>query len=581
MKISELERIVGVTAGTIRYWEERGLLCADRAENRYRTYTEADIRRIARIKSLREIGVAIADIKLWCDGVIDMQSLLRNHKKQMEADDIENRRLRELCDRMLANPDGAHADAVGGSVLFAESDTAPRGALLLGIDIGTTSVSAQLLSLETGMPLHTYSIDHGAAYPKDAGFGADACAADAEKLLSVALGLVSSAVDAYPGIAAIGFAGQMHGIVCVDSENRPLTPLYTWQNAYGQRTHEGERICQRAERLTGMRTPTGYGLLTYYALKTLGLLPAETDRIATVADLAAAVLCDAPLCCHPTNAASLGYYQPAARRFDTDALQMLDIPAAVLPPLSDDFALAGRYRGIPVSVAIGDNQAGVFGTLCGDTKSALLNIGTSGQISRVVPKNAAPEIKDAAMEIRPYFGDTVLLTGATLSGGRALAMLASLLGEVAEAFGVSPTRQALYDTVNRAADAAESALQIRTTFGGTRAQPDEKGEITGIGATDLTLPALCRGFCRGIVGELYALYCQMDTTAPAALVLSGNALRRNAALRSAAKDMFACPTKLPVYREEAAHGAALYAGICAGLLTAENAQNFIRYETQA
>ncbi len=571
-----MERIVGVTAGTIRYWEERGLLCADRAENRYRTYTEGDLARIEKIKVLREIGIAIADIKLWCDGVVTEGALLSNHRRQLEADDRENRRLRELCDKLLSDPAGL-SHVSDGTAPFSESDTTPNGGLLLGIDIGTTSISAQLLTLDTGVSLHTYNIDHGAALPADAEYGADAFAADANVLLQTVCGLVSSAVDSYPGIAAIGFAGQMHGIVCVDRENRPLSPLYTWQNRYGQRLCDGETFCSRMERLTGLHTPTGYGLVTYYVLKESGLLPEGTVQIACISDLAAAVLCGEEIRCHPTNAAALGFYDPQNRCFVTDALDVLGIPVTLLPAVAGDGMLAGTYHGIPVAVSVGDNQAGVLGSLA-DTGAALLNIGTSGQISRIV--DGAAEGIPQGCEIRPYFDGMSLCSGATLFGGRALASLAALLGEIAAALGGNPTKQQIYDCINTYAMTAEQPLSVTTTFGGTRADPTRTGEITEIGTDNLTLAALSGGFCRGIVSELYTLCCAMEGAAPQHLVISGNALRRNPALRAAARDIFACPLMVPAHIEEAAFGAALYAGVSAGLFSWEAARKLIRYETE-
>lgn len=73
--------------------------------------------------------------------------------------------------------------------------------------------------------------------------------------------------------------------------------------------------------MTGVRVPTGYGIVTLYALGKLGLLPEETSMIATIADAAVLKFCGLtePVI-HPTMAGVariLGYRPreiPAVRR---------------------------------------------------------------------------------------------------------------------------------------------------------------------------------------------------------------------------------------------------------------------------
>ena len=54
MKIKEVEERVGLTRSNIRFYEKEGLLLIDRdQENNYRDYTEADVERINKNKTLR------------------------------------------------------------------------------------------------------------------------------------------------------------------------------------------------------------------------------------------------------------------------------------------------------------------------------------------------------------------------------------------------------------------------------------------------------------------------------------------------------------------------------------------------
>lgn len=63
MFIQELTQRTGVPAGTIRYYEEIGLLPApQRAENNYRQYKPEAIERLRFIISARSLGFSLADI---------------------------------------------------------------------------------------------------------------------------------------------------------------------------------------------------------------------------------------------------------------------------------------------------------------------------------------------------------------------------------------------------------------------------------------------------------------------------------------------------------------------------------------
>ena len=60
MKINEVEAAVGVTKKNIRFYEEEGLISPRREPgNGYRSYSEADVERLRRIKLLRKLDVPL------------------------------------------------------------------------------------------------------------------------------------------------------------------------------------------------------------------------------------------------------------------------------------------------------------------------------------------------------------------------------------------------------------------------------------------------------------------------------------------------------------------------------------------
>ena len=69
MKINEVEAAVGVTKKNIRFYEEEGLITPSRESgNGYRSYSQADVERLRRIKLLRKLDVPLADIREMLEG---------------------------------------------------------------------------------------------------------------------------------------------------------------------------------------------------------------------------------------------------------------------------------------------------------------------------------------------------------------------------------------------------------------------------------------------------------------------------------------------------------------------------------
>ena len=102
----------------------------------------------------------------------------------------------------------------------------------------------------------------------------------------------------------------------------------------------------------------------------------------------------------------------------------------------------------------------------------------------------------------------------------------------------------------------------RTTFSGTRSNPDERGSIQNIGVLNFTPAAMTLGMLKGILGELFEMYevmCDKKGSKPTKLVGSGNGIRRNPLLQELAEEMFGMKLAIPVCKEEAAYGAALFA----------------------
>ncbi|MFI6324493.1 MerR family transcriptional regulator [Nonomuraea sp. NPDC050556] len=63
MRIGELARRAGVSARSLRYYEEHGLISARRGSNGYREYDESDVKLVEQIRELIAIGFTLDDTR--------------------------------------------------------------------------------------------------------------------------------------------------------------------------------------------------------------------------------------------------------------------------------------------------------------------------------------------------------------------------------------------------------------------------------------------------------------------------------------------------------------------------------------
>ena len=96
MKINEVEAAVGVTKKNIRFYEEEGLVTPGREPgNGYRSYSQADVERLRRIKLLRKLDVPLAEIREMLEG---RKTLAEGMGQQLERLNARRKDLDEAID---------------------------------------------------------------------------------------------------------------------------------------------------------------------------------------------------------------------------------------------------------------------------------------------------------------------------------------------------------------------------------------------------------------------------------------------------------------------------------------------------
>ena len=513
---------------------------------------------------------------------------------------------------------------------------------MIGLDIGTTSISLVVIDIQGGETLLTRTVTHESRLPDDV---PGAYIQSPETILSIAMDLIGSTVDRYSRsgtVESIGVSGQMHGILLVDARGKAVSSVYTWLDMRAGHTgSDGMSHVSSLEQLTGGRIPPGYGAATLHALARTDALPSAAVTFCTVTDYVAMHLAGASApSMDPTLAHSLGLFPPEGTDFQRDAWRRI---SHLRPPdVRPCTTVIGRFRGtVPVTAASGDNQAGFLASVRDTARAVQISIGTSSQISFIHPRGANRRVNaninpdarqealltgtpegNPALDARPFPTGETLMVGAGITGGKSFDVLTGFIEDAARRIGADANFNA-YSILDefRTPPAGIDPPVVETTFRGTRLNPDRTGAVRGITLENFTIEGLFWGFARGIVEELYRMIVPEGTgnfsgnvpgaspggqggpssgaspgiqgapspglspgLSPGAspgiqgapshglphglpagilgvpgfhVVASGNAMKKNPALRRAVAERFGCPLLFPEHEESAARGAAL------------------------
>lgn len=444
---------------------------------------------------------------------------------------------------------------------------------LLGLDIGTTTICGLLLDSMDGRVVSVDTHDNPATIR---GREPWESLQDADAALAAARRIVENATAAHRDVAAVGVAGQMHGILYVDRVGNAVSPLYTWQDSRGDLPYEEGTYASFLSAAIGLPVSTGMGAVTHFFNAKNSLVPKNAAALCTIGDYIAMKLANATApVMDATSAASLG-------GFDTENLSFAPpVDSPLLPEVRTDYPVIGEAKaGIPVFPSLGDNQASFLGSVADPERQALVNVGTGSQISLFVPSYRP--IKGIDLRPLPFGG--YIGVGAGLCGGRAYAALRSFFQKTVQLM-TGRNEAVPWEALNQMRPApGTEPLRVDTRFSGTRVSAGIRGSITNIGLSNFTPEHLAAGVRSGIVAELKGFFECFDPAEKdgvATLVGAGNAIRLGEPLRRAFEDRFGVPLRVPRHREETSFGAALVAGVAAGVIPSRRAAcSLVRYEDQ-
>ncbi|MDA0748862.1 MAG: FGGY family carbohydrate kinase, partial [bacterium] len=336
----------------------------------------------------------------------------------------------------------------------------------LGVDIGTTTVTALGMEVETGEVVSVQTAANACEITTVADRKRGRSEWDAKRMAELTQEVIGRAAAETGEVAGIGVTGQMHGMLLVSEKGDPIGPFVGWQDRRGMEPMPGgdgsyvDRMRAVAQEVgaKGCRPTSGYLGTTLFWLAQQGFLPDEAFTASFLPDYIVAVLTGSRPVTDATDAAGTGLYDVLEGDWHTELIEALGLSEKWLSEvLASGTRVGGLTRtvaaftelpeGLPVFVACGDNQASFAGSVRVYENSLLVNVGTGGQVSAHVERALSAE----GLEARPFMDGAFLMVGAGLVGGRSYAWLRDFFREVGGAFFGGQSDEDLYEQMNKLA----------------------------------------------------------------------------------------------------------------------------------
>lgn len=444
----------------------------------------------------------------------------------------------------------------------------------LGIDFGTTSLSAVIYNNDNKQVIQSFSIQTNAYIKTTDPLFAEQ---DIQIISKCFDDIIGKTISLGLPVESIGFTGQMHGIVGLDSKGNAITNLVTWQDRRGShvRSNGSTILNEMKGKVSGLSVSDGYGLVTlYYWLN----IENHKDIVSfcTLPDYFVKQLChlSSPVM-HASMAHSIGAFDIfPAEKWNRETITALDLQRLQFPEISQASHFTGRSdlqgrlnKEVPVTVAIGDNQASYLGSVGKYQGSLLINVGTGTQLSYSVEKGEISNFKEEpATEIRPYINNQVLISTSLISGGNVYAALYDFFMQCGiQLFDieVSSDKNVLYKKMEQLARNAlqENSLAVDPLLFASRNDIGSSGIIRGLTKDNFTPGNLVGSFLKGMAAYYKSGVSGKSFTDGQKIFGSGNGIKSNSLFREILEKEFGCPLELTNYNEEAAAGAAIFASM--------------------
>jgi glycerol kinase len=461
---------------------------------------------------------------------------------------------------------------------------------LLAIDQGTTGSTALVVTLD-GQTLGRKNVEFPQHFPKPGWVEHDP--EDIWKSAREACeGALAAARVAGTEIAAIGITNQRETTLVWDKKTgAPIHRAIVWQcrrtaemcDGLKKAGHEprirektglvvdayfsGTKIAWILDQVSGARARADKGELAFGTVDTF-LIHRLTGGAEHVTDV--------------TNASRTLLMNLARCVWDPELCATLRVPESVLPKIVGSAEIVGRTKGagflpdgIPIAGIAGDQQAALFGQACfaeGDAKCtygtgafALMNIGARPTLSK----------KGLVTTVAWRIGEqtTYALEGSAFIAGAAVQWLRDGLGIIKSAKEI----EALARTVP--SSDGVSFVPALAGLGAPYWDQGARGVITGL-TRGSTAAHLARATLEGIALEVHDLLAAMieDAGRPLARLRVDGGAAANELLMQFQADIAGVTVERPADIESTGRGAAMLAGVGAGLASVDAAAKMLKID---
>lgn len=442
----------------------------------------------------------------------------------------------------------------------------------IGLDVGTSSVKSLLMQAD-GQIIGVAQCKYDVARPQ-LGYAEQ----DIDILWNAACKTLQELSKKYPeavrNIKCLGYSGQMHGLVILDKEDRPLRKAIIW---------EDQRSVQQIDKIHQVIPAREFSETTLNSLSTGYLVsslvwvrdnePAvfeKIDKLMLPKDYVRYKMCG-EFASDMSDASSAVIFDTAKRDWAWDFIDRLGIPRDIFPKCYESYEIAGhvtpeatKLTGLPAGTPLvyggGDTLMHEVGTcMINESRPWVANIGTSCQVTCAM--NQPRYDKDFRTNTFCHVKEDLwMLMSCNLCGGAAMKWMSE---NIYHGLSFADLNQ-----IAEKAPAGSDGLIFLPYLNGGRSpdlDPRAKGMYMG-----LTLhhsdTHLVRSTMEGVVYSLKNSYDTLESivhTTPDHVIASGGGARGELLLQMEA-DIFDKPIYTTVEAEQSCIGAAITAMVGIG-----------------
>ncbi len=445
-------------------------------------------------------------------------------------------------------------------------------AVLLGIDIGTSSVKALLFDTVQARPVAAHGVEYP-IYTPVPGWAEQ----DPDDYWRAAIAAVRhvTAQTGITDIAAISFSGQMHGTILLDADNRPLHRAIIWADTRSG-TEVGPLVANfpAYASVAGTLPAPGFmiGTLSWLARHEPELLR-RTARVILPKDYVRLMMTGSAVT-EVSDAAGSGTFAVARGEWAAEIIASAGLPLDIFPPVLQSTDVAGTLlpaaaealglsAGIPVIAGCSDQPAHGIGNGLIAPGAASVSVGTGGQVFVPLQPQGALRTDERLHVFNHVVPGMWYVLGATLSAGLSLRWLRNLVGlqDTPDAY------ERLSAEAATVAAGAEGLIFLPYLTGERTPHMDALARGTFVGLSlHHTRAHLARAVMEGVCFAMrQALEISLALSGPVDVVIASGGGMESALWRQMMADVTGLPLQKSLMAEQACTGAALLAGVGAGV----------------